>query len=92
MVPYIRGVSEPIKRILNNRDIKVALKPFLTLGHIFVTTKQRVNAVYSIPSSDCEKAYLGQTKRQFGTRLSEHSEVNALNSQSEKSALAEHVC
>ena len=35
VVPYIQGVTEPIKRILSNCNIKVALKPYLTLGHIF---------------------------------------------------------
>jgi hypothetical protein len=30
IVPYIQGVTEPIKRILSNCNIKVALKPYLT--------------------------------------------------------------
>ena len=37
-----------------------------------VVTKQKTNVVYSIPCGDCEKEYLGETKRQFGTRLKEH--------------------
>ena len=55
IVPYIRGVTEPIKRILSNCNIKVALKPYLTLGHIFakpkdpVKTNQKTHVVYSIP-------------------------------------------
>ena len=75
IVPYIRGVTEPIKRILSNCNIKVALKPYLTLGHIFAKPKdpvkanQKTHAVYSIPCGDCEKEYLGQPKRQFGTWL-----------------------
>ena len=75
IVPYIQGVTKPIKRILSNCNIKVALKPYLTLGHIFakpkdpVKTNQKTHAVYSIPCGDCEKEYLGQSKRQFGTRL-----------------------
>ena len=40
---------------------------------------------------DCEKEYLGQSKRQFGTRLKEHQKaVSTLDKG--KSALAEHVC
>ena len=35
VVPYIHGVTEPIKRILCSYNIKVAQKPFLTLNHIF---------------------------------------------------------
>ena len=65
------SIPEPIKRVLNNCGIKVALKPFRTLRHIFAKPKNRVptdrktHAVYSIPCGDCEKVYLGQTKRQF---------------------------
>jgi hypothetical protein len=69
----------------------------LTLGHIFakpkdpVKTNQKTHAVYSIPGSDCEKEYLGQSKRQFGTWLKEHQKaVSTLDKG--KSALAEHVC
>ena len=69
----------------------------LTLGHIFakpkdpVKTNQKTHAVYSIPCGDCEKEYLGQSKRQFGTRLKEHQKaVSTLDKG--KSALAEHVC
>ena len=55
--------------------VKVAQKPFQTLGHIFakpkdpVTKEQRTDAIYSIPCNDCDNEYIGQTKRQFGTRF-----------------------
>jgi hypothetical protein len=55
-----------------------------------VKTNQKTHVVYSIPCGDCEKEYLGQSKRQFGTRLKEHQKaVSTLNKG--KSALAEHV-
>ncbi len=99
VVPYIQGVTEPIKRILSNCNIKVALKPYLTLGHIFakpkdpIPTNQKTHAVYSIPCNDCEKEYLGQSKRQFGTRLKEHQKaVSTLNKGKSALAMAEHVC
>ena len=60
LFPTFRGVMEPIKRILNSHNVKVASKN-QTLGHIF--------AIYSIPCNDYENEYVGQTKRQFGTRL-----------------------
>ena len=59
VIPYIQGVTEPIKRILNSHNVKVAQKPFQTLGHIFakpkdpVTKEQRNDAIYSIPSPSC---------------------------------------
>jgi hypothetical protein len=45
IVPYIRGVTEPIKRILSNYNIKVALKPYLTLGHIFAKPKDPLKQI-----------------------------------------------
>ena len=69
VIPCIQGVTEPIKRILNSHNVKVAQKPFQTLGHIFakpkdpVTKEQRTDAIYSIPCNDCYKEYIGQTFR-----------------------------
>jgi hypothetical protein len=45
IVPYIQGVTEQIKRILSNCNIKVALKPYLTLGHIFAKPKVPVKQI-----------------------------------------------
>jgi hypothetical protein len=40
IVPYIQGVTEPIKRILSIIVIlRLPLKPYLTLGHIFAKPK-----------------------------------------------------
>ena len=39
VIPYIQGVTEPIKRILNSHNVKVAQKPFQTLRHIFAKPK-----------------------------------------------------
>ena len=51
------------------------IAPFQTLSHIFAKPKdpvlkeQRTDAVYSIPCNDCDHEYIGQTKRQLGTRF-----------------------
>ena len=42
VIPYIQGVMEPIKRILNSHNVKVAQKPFQTLGQIFAKPKDPV--------------------------------------------------
>ena len=69
VIPYIQGVTEPIKRILNSFNVEVAEKPFQTLGHIFAKPKdpvrkdQRTDAIYCIPCNDCDNEYIGQTKR-----------------------------
>ena len=90
----VKGFAIVQHRISNNCGIKVALKPFQTLGHSFVKPKDRVStiqkthAVYSIPCSECEKEYLGQTKRQIWTDLKDLQEANS-KLDSSKSALAE---
>ena len=72
-------------------------KTFQTLGHIFakpkdpVTKEQRTDAIYSIPFNDCDNEYIGQTKRQFGTRLKEHQKA-VFFCKKENSALSEHAC
>ena len=73
VIPYIQGVAEPIKP----QHLSCS-KTFSDLRHIFakpkdpVSKEQRTNATHSIPCNDCDHEYIGQTKRQFGTRLKEH--------------------
>ena len=38
VIPYIQGVTEPIKRILNSLNVKAAQKPFQTFGAYFSQT------------------------------------------------------
>ena len=53
------------------------------MGHIF--------AIYSIPCNDCDNEYIGQTKRQFGTRFKEHQKA-VFFCKKENLALSEHTC
>ena len=98
VIVYIHRVTEPIKRILCSYNVKVAQKPFFfTLNHIFAKPKdsvpkeQKSDAIYSIPCNDCNQEFIGQTKRQFGTRLKEHQKAVSL-SKKDNSALLEHTC
>ena len=49
VIPYIQGVTEPIKRILNSHTVKVAQKPFQTLGHERTTNRRYL--FYSVITS-----------------------------------------
>ena len=97
VIPYIHGVTEPIKRILNGHNVYVVQKPFQTSGHIFaklkdpITNEQLTDVFYSIPCNGCDHEYIGQTKRQFGTRLKEHQRAVSF-CKKENSALSEHTC
>ena len=76
-------------RILNGHSVKVAQKPFQTLGHIFakskdpVTIEQWTDAIYSIPCNDCDNV--------FGTCLKEHQKA-VFFCKKEESVLSEHTC
>ena len=90
ILQYIKGTSEPIKRILSNDNIKVAQKPYQTIGNLFPKPKDQTRGtIYSIPCKDCHKSYIGETKRKFSTRLKEHQKT-VEHKHSQKSALAKH--
>ena len=96
VIPYIRGISESIRRMLSSYDIRVCMKPHCTLRQIFVHPKdpipmdQRSGVVYEIPCDDCEQVYVGQTDRSFACRLKEHR--RAFKSIDDmRSAVAEHA-
>ena len=78
---YIKGTTEPIKRVLSNYNIKVAQKPHQTIGNLFPKPKDPVpkdqtrGTIYSIPCKDYDKSYIGETKRKFSTRLKEHQKT-----------------
>ena len=40
-----------------------------------VTNEEQTDAIYSPPCNNCDNEYIGQTKRQFGTRLKEHQKA-----------------
>ena len=77
-IPYIKGTSETISRILQPYNIRVAHKPMTTLRHLLTNVKDRdepnnrQGAVYKIRCSDCQASYIGETGRNLNTRLTEH--------------------
>ena len=68
-LPYINGLTEAVRRILTQLDIKVVFRPLGTLCHMLVHPKdpvpqdQQKGVVYSIPCHICPKVYIGQTGR-----------------------------
>ena len=77
-IPYIKGTSETISRILQPYNIRVAHKPTTTLRQLLTKVKDkdepnnRQAAVYKIKCSDCQASYIGETRRNFNTSLTEH--------------------
>ena len=77
-LPYIKGLSDELSRILRKFNINVYTYPYKTIGNILPKIKDSVDdiykrgAIYKIPCKDCSNVYVGETGRCFNTRLSEH--------------------
>ena len=77
-IPYIRGTSETIARMLQPYNIRVAHKPITTLRRLLTNVKDkdkpedRQGAVYKFKCCDCQASYIGETSRNLSTRLTEH--------------------
>ena len=77
-LPYIRGTSETIARILKPFNTRIAHKPTRTLRHLLTNVKDkddpkdRQGTVYRIRCNDCNGTYIGETRRTLTTRLGEH--------------------
>ena len=78
VLPYVKGVTEPLTRILNNNGIRATTRPVKTLQQEFASPKSRppsdrqTNVVYKIPCSDCTWNYIRETGRCLHTRKKEH--------------------
>ena len=74
-IPYIRGTSETIARILQPYNIRVAHKPITTLRRLLANVKDkdkpedRQGAVYEIKCCDYQATYIGEGGRNLSTRL-----------------------
>ena len=93
-IPYIKGTSETIARILQPCNIRVAHKPITTLQQLLTNVKDkdgpndRQGAVYKIKCCDCQATYIGETGRNLNTRLTEHK--RATRSGDLNNNIAEH--
>ena len=77
-IPYVKGTSERIARILRPYNILVAHKPLTTLRDVLTKVKDpspknsRVGAIYRIACSECPASYVEETGRTLQRRVKEH--------------------
>ena len=82
VVPHVQNLTEPIKRVLQQVGVGVAIKPVCVLSNIFCKPKDKVfdkeksGLVYQISCRDCDAVYIGETGRSLETRKREH--INAV--------------
>ena len=95
-LPYVKGVSEAVSRVLRKSKIGAAFYAPDTLRKRLVHPKDKLppnyssNKVYKVECQEgCGKSYVGKTIRNVGERMKEHASSIRLK-QPEKSSLASH--
>ncbi|XP_071576680.1 uncharacterized protein [Temnothorax nylanderi] len=77
-VPYVKGVSEDIRRIFDTvhldtiYTIPKKLEGIIKSGKDKLDKDNETELVYKMDCSDCDAIYIGQTKRHLITRVKEH--------------------
>ena len=94
-LPYVKGITEAISRILHTAGFKVAMKPCRTLREELVAPKDKVSlldkagVVYQIPCGECDASYIGQTSKNLRDRVKQHRTATD-KGKIDDSAIAEH--
>ena len=95
-LPYVHGVSEPLKRVLKRLHIRTVMKPHQTLRQRLIHPKdvildmEKSDVVFCIPCADCPATYVGETKRKLCKRMDEHKRAVRMEDFN-TSAIAEHA-
>ncbi|KAG5886168.1 hypothetical protein JTB14_024848 [Gonioctena quinquepunctata] len=75
-LPYIKGVTDKIGRILEKRDIKTIFTANNKISDFLRSPKDNIanesQGIYEIPCSECPRTYIGQTNRGVTSRVYEH--------------------
>ena len=76
-LPYVKGTSEKLRRILRSHKIRSTFYTENTLCKLLCNPKDRVatedknNIIYEIDFSNCEAVYFGESKRSLKLRSDE---------------------
>ncbi|XP_071956842.1 uncharacterized protein [Antedon mediterranea] len=77
-LPYVRGLSEKIRRTLTSHKINSYFVPQNKLRSHLVHPKDKIKpedtsgVVYGVPCMNCNLIYIGETGRKLGNRIKEH--------------------
>ena len=95
VLPYIKGVSEVLRRCLQQRGVRTVFKSDTTLRSYLVRPKDALEpgkqegVVYKIPC-ECSKVYIGETGRAMQDRIKEHNRDIRL-AHTQTSTVSEHA-
>jgi hypothetical protein len=92
---FIPKLSNPITKVFKKYNVEIVSSKNNNFKSLIGSTKDQLkenqkSGIYSIQCMDCDKCYVGQTRRNIGIRFKEHLR-NIKNQEDEKSPLAEHV-
>ena len=85
VIPYVKGVSEQVRRVMNGKGLKVYFKSINTHRQILVWPKDKVIKervicpVYHISCDNCDNSYIGETGRSLKARFMEHRISSSVN-------------
>ena len=95
VLPYVKGLSEQLRRCLQQQGIRAVFNSETTLRSHLVRPKDAVKptkqdgVVYRIPC-ECGKVYIGETGRPMQDRMKEHERDIRL-ARTQTSAVSEHA-
>jgi hypothetical protein len=96
VIPYIESISDKVASAIKRPDTLVGYRCIKKLNNFIKVQKDRndcpknSNVIYKLNCNDCDATYVGQTKRQLGTRLKEHKNNIKLDS-AKHSVVTEHI-
>ena len=93
-IPFYKGVSHKIGRILRNEGLEVVFTPGIKIGNLIGNPKDKIDkmnrpGIYEI-SCSCNSKYIGETGRSVVDRIKEHKAATK-NCKTGTSAIANHV-
>ncbi|CAF1179846.1 unnamed protein product [Adineta steineri] len=95
-VVFASQIKKYCRKLVPNLTIQFAFQKHNSLKSIFLPiikgideNKKKKNLVYSIPCTNCDKVYIGETSRMKETRMKEHQ--NNIRLLSSNSKLVEHI-
>ena len=96
VLPYIKGTTDRVGRILRSFDLKVFFKPATKISAMLHPPKSRPpvdntkGVVYKVECQDCQRCYIGQTGNALRTRIKQHEAAYRLMNV-DKSVIAKHA-
>jgi hypothetical protein len=94
-IPFHPLATKGLKKIFNKLDFKICYDSKCNLRNVLGNPKDKIDVldksgIYEINCGECDKKYIGQTRRSILTRFKEHI-AHARYLRPEKSSVAQHI-